>query len=308
MVVKAALVAASQFDALAAAASATPLTKSVARRFVAGEGIADAVAAAASLASSGLHCTIERLGPPAGDAAAADIAAAANLRLLEELGAADLIDRSELSIKLTDLGLDLDGGEDIALVHATKIAEAAAALGTLVTLDMENYESVEPTLRIFRSVRQQFPHTGIVLQAYLKRTEEDCREFAAEGTRVRLVKGAFNESEEVAFHGARDIDLSYVRCLKLLMAGSGVTLIATHDPRLIEIASALAIKGSKPRSSYEFQLLYGVRTQEAKRLATTGDKVRVYVPFGEDWYPYLVSRMAERPANLALLLRALTGR
>jgi len=308
MVVKAALVAASQSDALASAAGATPLTKSVARRFVAGDGVADAVSAAASLASSGLHCTIEHLGPSAKDAAEADKAATANLRLLEALDTADLIDRSELSIKLTDLGLDLEGGEDIALGFAGKIAAAAESLGTLVTLDMENYDSVEPTLRIFRSLRAEFPHTGIVLQSYLKRTEEDCREFADEGTRVRLVKGAFNESADVAFQSAQDIDLSYVRCLKLLMAGSGVTLIATHDPRLIEIASALAIKDSKPRSSYEFQLLYGVRTNEAKRLATTGDKVRVYVPFGEDWYPYLVRRMAEKPANLALLLRALTGR
>jgi proline dehydrogenase len=308
MVVKAALVAASQSDALASAAGATPLTKSVARRFVAGDGIADAVAAAASLASSGLHCTIEYLGPPAKDAAAAAEAATANLRLLEALDAADLIDRSELSVKLTDLGLDLPGGEDIALRLASKVAAAAESLGTLVTLDMEDYDSVEPTLSIFRSLRSEFPHTGIVLQSYLKRTEDDCREFAADGTRVRLVKGAFNESADVAFQSTQDIDLSYVRCLKLLMAGPGVTLIATHDPRLIEIASALAIKDSKPRGSYEFQLLYGVRTQEAKRLATTGDKVRVYVPFGEDWYAYLVRRMAEKPANLALLLRALTGR
>ncbi|NQU38098.1 MAG: proline dehydrogenase family protein [Actinobacteria bacterium] len=308
MVVKAALVAASQSDALASAAGATPLTKSVARRFVAGDGVADAVSAAASLASSGLHCTIEHLGPPALDLAGAEKAATANLRLLEALDTADLIDRSELSIKLTDLGLELDGGEDTALRLAGKVAAAAESLGTLVTLDMENYESVEPTLRIFRQLRAEYPHTGIVLQSYLKRTEEDCREFANDGTRVRLVKGAFNESADVAFQSAQEIDLSYVRCLKLLMAGSGVTLIATHDPRLIEIASALAIKDSKPRGSYEFQLLYGVRTQEAKRLATTGDKVRVYVPFGEDWYPYLVRRMAEKPANLALLVRALTGR
>jgi proline dehydrogenase len=308
MVVKAALEAASRSDVLAAAANKTFLTKSVARRFVAGETVADAVTAAASLASSGLHCTLEYLGPPVTTEDDAAARTEMNLRLLEALEEADLIDRSELSVELVELGLDLPNGHQIALQNATKIAAAAHDLGTLVTLEMQSYDMVEATLQIFRELRGLYPGTGVVLQANLRRTERDCEEFAAQDTRVRLVKGAFSESEDVAFTDPQEIDLSYVRCLKVLMAGQGLTMIATHDPRLIEIASALAIRDSKPRGSYEFQMLYGVRSEEQKRLATTGDKVRVYVPFGDDWYTYLVKRMAEKPANLALFLRAVTGR
>ncbi len=308
MVVRNALVAVSQSGAMKTAATSTPLTKSVARRFVAGDSALDAVQAAADLAASGLHCTIEYLGPDVTDEASAEDAVASYLGLLEALQAADLLDRSELSIKASDLGLDLLGGPEIALVNGTRIAAAAAELGTLVTFDMEAYPTVDPTFDLFRQVHAAFDQTGIVVQSYLRRTEVDCQRLAETNARVRLVKGAFDESADVAFQTSQDIDLSYVRSLKTLMSGSGIPLIATHDPRLIEIAAALAVRTARERSTYEFQMLFGVRPDEQKRLAALGEKVRVYVPYGPQWYPYLVRRMAEKPANLALFARALAGR
>lgn len=308
MVVRNALVAASQSGALKSAATSTPLTKSVARRFVAGESTIDAVQAAADLAAAGLHCTIEYLGPEVVDAESATASVDSYLKLLEALQAADLLDRSELSVKASDMGLELEGGAEIALANTTKLASAAADLGTLLTLDMEAYATVDATMALYEAVSRQFPQTGIVIQSYLKRTEVDAQRLATADTRVRLVKGAFAESTDVAYQTSQDIDLSYVRSLKLLMAGDGIPLIATHDPRLIEIAAALAVRTSRERSSYEFQMLFGVRPEEQKRLAASGEKVRVYVPYGPQWYPYLVRRMAEKPANLALFVRALAGR
>ena len=308
MVVRNALVAASQSGALKTAASATPITKAVARRFVAGESALDAVQAAADLAAAGLHCTIEHLGPDVTDEDSAQESVNAYLDLLESLQAADLLDRSELSIKASDMGLDLPGGAEIALANTKRIAQAAAELGTLLTLDMEAYPTVDPTFDLFHAVQSQFPRTGIVVQAYLRRTEVDCQQLARSDARVRLVKGAFEESAEVAFQTSQDIDLSFVRSMKSLMNGKGVPLIATHDPRLIEIAAALAVRTNRERSSYEFQMLLGVRPEEQKRLAAAGEKVRVYVPYGPQWYPYLVRRMAEKPANLSLFVRALAGR
>lgn len=308
MVVRNALIAASRSGAMKTAATSTPLTKSVARRFVAGESAVDAVQAGADLAASGLHCTIEYLGPEVIDEESAEGAVKEYLKLLEALQAADLLDRSELSVKPSDMGLELDGGSSIALANTCTLAGAAAEFDTLLTLDMEAYSTVEPTFELFDAVHADFPQTGIVVQSYLKRTEDDCRRLADSGARVRLVKGAFDEPEEVAFEAAQDIDLSYVRSLKALMNGDGIPLIATHDPRLIEIAAALAVRTGRERSSYEFQMLFGVRPDEQKRLAASGEKVRVYVPYGPQWYPYLVRRMAEKPANLALFARALAGR
>ena len=308
MVVRNALIAASRSGAMKTAATSTPLTKSVARRFVAGESAVDAVQAGADLAASGLHCTIEYLGPEVIDEESAEGAVKEYLKLLEALQAADLLDRSELSVKPSDMGLELDGGSSIAMANTCTLAGAAAEFDTLLTLDMEAYSTVEPTFELFDAVHADFPQTGIVVQSYLKRTEDDCRRLADSGARVRLVKGAFDEPEEVAFEAAQDIDLSYVRSLKALMNGDGIPLIATHDPRLIEIAAALAVRTGRERSSYEFQMLFGVRPDEQKRLAASGEKVRVYVPYGPQWYPYLVRRMAEKPANLALFARALAGR
>ena len=173
---------------------------------------------------------------------------------------------------------------------------------------MEDHTTTDSTLGILRELRKDFPETGAVLQAMLHRTEADCRALAYEGSRVRLCKGAYHEPETVAFQDRLDIDKSYVRCLKVLLAGQGYPMVASHDPRMIQIASSLASRYGRRPGTYEFQMLYGIRPEEQKRLAETGETVRVYVPYGEEWYGYLMRRMAERPQNLTFFLRSLISK
>ncbi|HEU4910315.1 MAG TPA: proline dehydrogenase family protein, partial [Actinomycetes bacterium] len=195
-------------------------------------------------------------------------------------------------------------GEKVALDNAYAICEAARAAGTTVTLDMEDHTTTDSTLSILRDLRTDFPETGAVLQAYLHRTEADCRDLAYEGSRVRLCKGAYKEPESVAYQGRRQVDLAYVRALRILMEGDGYPMVATHDPRLVAITEELAKRTGRAKDSYEFQMLYGIRPHEQERLARQGQRMRVYVPYGDEWYGYLVRRMAEKPANLAFFLRA----
>ncbi|MDQ6714560.1 MAG: proline dehydrogenase family protein, partial [Actinomycetota bacterium] len=156
-------------------------------------------------------------------------------------------------------------------------------------------------------LRQDFGTVGAVVQAYLHRTEADCADLVGQGSRVRLCKGAYQEPESVAFQGV-EVDRAYVRCLKVLMAGQGYPMVASHDPRLIEIAGALAVKHGRDPNSFEYQMLYGIRPEEQQRIADRGDQMRVYIPYGEEWYGYLMRRMAEKPANLAFFLRGLASR
>jgi proline dehydrogenase len=173
---------------------------------------------------------------------------------------------------------------------------------------MEDHTTTDSTLSILRELRKDFPRTGAVLQSYLRRTEADCRDLAYPGSRVRLCKGAYDEPESVAYPSAREVDLSYVRCLNVLMAGEAYPMLATHDPRLIAIADERARWYGRDRGSYEYQLLFGVRPAEQLRLVAAGETVRVYVPYGTEWYGYLMRRLAERPANVAFFLRALASR
>ena len=191
----------------------------------------------------------------------------------------------------------------VATEHLERIVIAARDAGTTVTIDAEDHRTTDAALRIANSLRSRFPAVGTVLQAALRRTEADARELAAPGTRVRLCKGAYAEPLAEAFDSRHEIDKSFARCLRVLMAGPGYPMIATHDPRLIAITRSLGL--ARPADSFEYQMLHGVRPDEQRRLASAGAKVRVYVPYGSDWYPYLVRRLAERPANLALFLRSL---
>jgi proline dehydrogenase len=176
-------------------------------------------------------------------------------------------------------------------------------------MDMEDHDLVEPTVRLLHELRQEFPGLGCVIQSYLRRSEADCAALGAlDGARVRLCKGAYDAPEQVAFSGKREIDRSYVRCLQTLLAGAGYPMLATHDPRLIAIIQAQAILVGRPADSFEYQMLYGIRPAEQRRLANRGSKVRVYVPYGSDWYGYLTRRLIERPANLTFFLRALASR
>jgi proline dehydrogenase len=196
----------------------------------------------------------------------------------------------------------------MAYDYAHEICDAASAAGTTVTLDMEDHTTTDSTLEILAELRKDHPSTGAVLQAYLRRTEGDCRELAGPGSRVRLCKGAYAEPESVAFQSTLDVDKSYVRCLNILMSGDGYPMVATHDPRLIAIAEDRARWFDRSADEYEFQMLYGVRPEEQARLAGDGHTVRVYVPYGDQWYGYLMRRLAERPANLAFFGRALATR
>jgi proline dehydrogenase len=199
-------------------------------------------------------------------------------------------------------------GRKIALDNARTICNAARNAGTIVTLDMEDHTTTDSTLEILHELRQDFPETGAVLQSYLYRTEADCRDLAYDGSRVRLCKGAYNEPESVAYQERLDVDRSYVRCMKVLMRGSGYPMLATHDPRLIRIGGALAARYGRSPGTYEFQMLYGIRPGEQLRLAKAGERMRVYVPYGDQWYGYLMRRLAERPANVTFFLRSLMSK
>jgi proline dehydrogenase len=275
-------------------------------RYVAGDGVADAVRTTRQLVDSGLAVTLDHLGEDTHDRAQAEATRDAYLLVLDRLNDAGLTSGAEVSVKLSAVGQALGReGERMALENARAICEAAKGVGTTVTLDMEDHTTTDSTLGILRELRADFPSTGAVLQAYLHRTEADCRDLATEGSRVRLCKGAYKEPESVAFQTPDEVRLAYVRALKVLMAGSGYPMIATHDPRLGEIAKALSVRYGRAKGTYEYQMLYGIRPDEQRRLSDAGERVRVYVPYGEDWYGYLVRRLAERPANMTLFLRSL---
>lgn len=303
------LLRAARSERLRRAVEQVPVTRRLVARYVAGTGEADATRVAAELVAEGLTATIDFLGEDTRDRSQAARVAQAYVSLLAALHQAGLSGGAEVSMKLSAVGQALpNDGEKIALDHAHRVCQAARDAGTTVTLDMEDHTTTDSTLNILQELRLDFPETGAVLQAYLRRTEADCRDLAAEGSRVRLCKGAYNEPASVAFTDRKDVDRAYVRCAKILLAGSGYPMLATHDPRLVEITASLAAKYLREQRSYEYQMLYGVRPQEQRRLVRAGERVRVYVPYGEDWYRYLVRRLAERPANLSFFLRSVASR
>ena len=294
--------------------STMPVSAGIVRSYVPGETTESAVEATSRLVDDGLRVTLDFLGEDTLDAEQADATVAAYLDLLGQLAARGLTRNAEVSVKLSAIGQFLPdaagfgGGHKVALENARTICRAARNAGTTVTLDMEDHTTTDSTLAILRELRKDFPETGAVLQSALKRTEADCRALAHEGSRVRLCKGAYLEPEDVAFQDKLEIDKSYVRCLKVLLAGDGYPMIATHDPRMVEIASSLAGRYGRAQGSYEFQMLYGIRPEEQRRLVREGEAVRVYVPYGLEWYGYLMRRLAERPQNLTFFLRSLISK
>jgi proline dehydrogenase len=289
--------------------TAMPVSSGIVNRYVPGESTDSAVRATRDLIDAGLHVTLDFLGEDTLDREQAEVTVQAYLELLASLSEHGLARNAEVSVKLSAIGQALpDEGEKVALENARTICHAARNAGTTVTLDMEDHTTTDSTLGILRELRKDFPETGAVLQAYLHRTEADCRALAYEGSRVRLCKGAYKEPESVAFQDKEDVDKSYVRCLKVLMAGQGYPMIASHDPRLVDIAGALATRYGRTQGSYEYQMLYGIRPDEQRRLAESGEKVRVYVPYGDEWYGYLMRRMAEKPSSLAVFLRSLVSK
>ncbi|WP_100448589.1 proline dehydrogenase family protein [Glycomyces xiaoerkulensis] len=283
-----------------------PVSRSLVRRYVAGEATADAVAAARALASDGLLATLDYLGEDTVVVDQADATRDEYLDLLAALRADGLSETTEVSVKLSALGQRID--PELAYDRARAICAAAGESGTTVTIDMEDHTVTDSTLEIVERLRGDFPDTGAVLQAYLRRTEDDCKALAGPGSRIRLCKGAYKEPEPVAYQRKLDVDRSYVRCVNALMAGEGYPMLATHDPRLVEIAVDRARWFDREPGDFEFQMLYGIRPLEQLRLAAEGHRMRVYVPYGDQWYGYLMRRMAERPANVAVFARSLWSR
>ncbi|MGI8537912.1 MAG: proline dehydrogenase family protein [Mycobacteriales bacterium] len=300
---RSAILAAARNERVRRLVAEAPLSRRVVSRFVAGESVEDAVRAGRTLTGKGLTVSLDHLGEDSTDAAQAATTVQAYLLLLDRLRAAGLTDggRVEVSVKLSAVGQTID--DELATEGARTVCAAAHAAGTTVTLDMEDHTTTDRTLMTLALLRKDFPSTGAVLQSYLHRTEDDCRALATPGSRVRLCKGAYQEPASVAYQSRQDVDASYRRCLDVLMAGPGYPMVATHDPALIARATAARAPGS-----FELQLLYGVRPGEQERLAAAGHRVRIYVPYGEQWYGYLMRRLAERPANLTFFLRALASR
>ena len=284
-----------------------PVSRAVVKRFVPGTTSDDALRATGALQAVGRMVTIDYLGEDTTTREQADATRDAYLGLLAALAERhySLAGKAEVSLKLTALGLLLPDGHRIALDHARAISQAATNAGTTVTVDMEDHTTTDATFAAVQELREDFPTTGAVLQAYLRRTEGDCRDLAYAGSRVRLCKGAYAEPESVAFQDGDEVDRSYVRCLKVLMKGEGYPMVASHDPRIIEIAAALAGRERREPRSFEYQMLYGIRPDEQQRIADRGDQMRVYIPYGTEWYGYLMRRLAERPANVTFFLRGL---
>lgn len=305
---RAGLLQLSESDLVRSTIVKAPISRDVVTRFVAGEDTEDAVHVTSVLRQTGRLATIDYLGEYTTDPDMASRTRDAYLILLRRLAEANLSQhgQGEVSLKLSALGQSLEqDGDAIALDNARRICEAAQAAGTTVTLDMEDHTTTDRTLETARTLRADFPWVGVVLQSQLRRTEADCRDLAHAGSRVRLCKGAYKEPESVAYQDGSDVDLAFVRCLKILMAGEGYPMLATHDPRLVKIGYALAEQHERTQDTFEFQMLFGIRPDEQKRIADRGNTMRVYVPYGDEWYGYLMRRMAERPANTAFFLRAL---
>ena len=303
------LLAASRRPGLRRLVVGNPGTRRVVDRFVAGEKLDDALVAVRTLSAEGIAVTLDHLGEDVTSRAEAQRSRDAYLELLDGLAPLDLGPAAEVSIKLSAFGQALaDGGHDVALELVRPVVEAASAIGTTVTLDMEESHTVESTLAAVAELRKEHPGTGAVLQSMLHRTEEDARALATAGSRVRLVKGAYDEPAAVAFQDKADVDAAYARCLGVLMRGSGYPMVGSHDPAMIALAGRLATHYGRSPDTWEVQMLYGIRTGEQRRLAAAGTRVRAYVPYGIDWYGYFMRRLAERPANVRFFLRSFTTR
>jgi proline dehydrogenase len=278
-------------------------------RFVAGDDLATAVDPIRTLVERGLLVTVDHLGEDVTDAADATATREAYVALLDRLDDLGLAHAVEVSVKLSAVGQALPGdGGRIALDHAAAICAAAARAGTTVTLDMEDHTTVDSTLEILGTLRREHPWVGAVLQSALRRTEADAADLARAGSRVRLVKGAYAEPASVAHTAKAEVDEAYLRCLRILISGPGYPMVATHDLRMVEAARAMAVVHGRSADDHEYQMLYGIRTTEQDRIAASGDRMRVYLPYGADWYGYFTRRLAERPANLAFFLRSLLSR
>jgi len=278
------------------------LLRGLAQRYVAGEELADGIVVAETLNTQGLLVSMDYLGESVTNAADSRRAVAAYIEALEAMAREQV--EANISLKLTQLGLDLS--RELAVAHLRKILERARELDIFVRIDMESSAYTERTLSVHRELWDEgFANVGIVLQAYLYRTEADVAEAIERGVQVRLCKGAYLEPARVAFPDKATVDANYARLMERLLVHGNHPAIATHDERLIARAREIARHQSISADRFDFEMLFGVRRDLQLRLVQEGYRVRVYLPYGEEWYPYLVRRLAERPANIGFFMRAL---
>jgi proline dehydrogenase len=275
-----------------------------ARRFIAGETIEEAVACVKDLPGKGLNLTLDYLGESVSSAAAASAAAADYVQIINAIVASGI--ERNISLKLTQLGLDVD--KATAVDNMRRILEPADANGFFVRIDMENSPYTDATLDVLDTLwRQGHTNVGTVIQSYLKRSAEDVRKLNVHGVRVRLVKGAYKEPKTVAYQKKSEVDEAFVELMQTLLDEGTYPAIATHDPVMIEATKAYAKSKGYANDRFEFQMLYGIRRDLQMSLVKEGYRVRVYVPFGKQWYPYFMRRLGERPANVAFVVRGIVS-
>lgn len=272
----------------------------VSSRFVAGLEVDDVLRATTALNRDGIAATLDSLGENVHTPEEAQASAAIYHRLLDAIGERGL--QANVSVKLTQMGMDL--GRDLVEAIVGSLAEHAHRVGTFLRIDMEGSVYTQATLDLVVRLHRRFPGTvGVVIQAYLRRSAADLTMLLAEGIRVRLCKGAYQEPPELAFPAKADVDANYVRLTEMLLTSGIYHGIATHDPKMIEAAERIAREKGIDSTSFEFQMLYGVRRDLQRSLVKNGYRMRVYVPFGHEWYPYFMRRLAERPANVIFLAK-----
>jgi len=274
-------------------------TRRMARRFVAGETLDEALAAARACNSIGMYASLDYLGENVATVADAQRARDAYLKIFDRIAQERL--HANVSCKLTQLGLDLNSDFCEGLLHS--IVERAAGYENFLRVDMESSLYTQRTIDLVKRVRARNPAVGTVIQSCLYRSEGDVQDLLAYGCRIRLCKGAYKESDEVAYARKKDVDGNYVRLMRMLLGSGFYHAIATHDPPMIAQTIRFAAAKQISKDDFEFQMLYGVRTDLQRQLVKDGYRLRIYIPFGKDWFPYFMRRLAERPANLAFFLR-----
>lgn len=297
------LLSLSRSKSLERAIKKMPIASEVAYRFVAGDDLPDAIDATRKLGTSGITGILDYLGENVDSELGADHAAGEYIKALDAIEAASV--DSHISVKLTQLGLDLSQAG--ATERMDKICSRAQEVDTVVAIDMEASNYTGATVETYTDLRSRFPNVVLCLQAYLKRTADDIASMASIAPKIRLCKGAYDEPRDIAF-SRKETDANFVSLLHKMLPAIPYTAIATHDHRIIGKAAEIIRREGIPRDAYEFQMLYGVRRDLQETLVDAGHQVRIYIPYGSEWYPYLMRRIAERPANMRFFFRAVSGK
>ncbi len=291
----------SQSKRLARWVTSNGVTRGMARRFVAGKELDDAIAAARACNEAGMMVSLDYLGENVAGEADARRACDAYLGIFDRI-AQEKLD-ANVSLKLTQLGLDLS--EELCQSLVESIVARAAGYGNVVRVDMEGSPHTHCTIELVKRVRARSAAIGVVIQSYLYRSEQDVKDLLRIGCRIRLCKGAYKEPPEIAFPKKADVDANFVRLMQLLLLSGIYHAIATHDPRLTAATIRFASEHGIAKGQFEFQMLYGIRTDLQRKLVRDGYRMRIYIPYGRDWFPYFMRRLAERPANLLFFVRNL---